>query len=147
MYAFPVTLLILALLLGVVTGARTFTAAAALMVALHHWTVGLILTLVAAGEYAGDLMPTAPDRTSAGALAARLVSAAFVGAATMPDRTSSRIGGAIAAMIGALIGAFGGLRVRLAAIERIGAVPAAIIEDVVVLVVAIAAASTVASIR
>jgi uncharacterized membrane protein len=142
-----VTLIALAFLLGVVTGARTFTAAAALMVALQHWTVGIILALLAAGEYVGDLMPTAGSRTSAGALAARLVASAFVGAAAMPEQTSARIGGAIAGMIGALIGAFGGLRVRVAAIARIGAVPAALTEDVIALGVAIAVASAVAHLR
>jgi uncharacterized membrane protein len=41
------------------------------------------------------------------------------------------IGGAIAGIIGALLGTFGGHAARIAAIARIGSLPAAIVEDVV----------------
>ena len=39
-------------------------------------------------------------------------------------------------ILGALVGTYGGRMVRIAAIERIGAVPAALVEDVVAIALA-----------
>ena len=127
-----------AALLGVVAGLRTFTAPAVLLLMRAASWPAYVLGVLAIGEYAGDLHPSAPARTRAGPLIARIVSGAFCGWTVASMNRAPAIAGAVAGVTGSLVGAFGGLRLRTLAVERIGRVPAAILEDVVAIVVAVA---------
>jgi uncharacterized membrane protein len=123
-----VTALLLALGLGFVSGLRTLTpVAAVLLVRGGIW--GIVLAVAAVGEYVWDVLPNTPSRTQAMGLSARVISGAFVGwlIATMHD--GSGMFGAIAGIAGAIIGTYAGHAGRLAAIARIGGYPAAIVED------------------
>jgi uncharacterized membrane protein len=125
-----VTALLLALSLGFVSGLRTFTPVAAVML-VRGGIWGIVLAVAAVGEYVVDVLPNTPSRTQAMGLSARVVSGAFVGwmIATMHD--GSGMFGAIVGIAGAVIGAYAGHAARLAAIARIGPYPAAIVEDLV----------------
>jgi uncharacterized membrane protein len=116
--------------LGFVAGLRAFTAPAALA-----FSRGPILTaigvLAALFEYVMDLLPSTPSRTDPRSLVVRIVSGGFCGWVIAAAWGGSAIAGAVAGVAGALAGAYGGHAARLAAIARIGAVPAALVEDVV----------------
>lgn len=127
--------LVLALVLGFVSGLRTFTAPAAVMLARGSFW-GVILTIAAIGEYVIDAMPAAPSRTAPLSVLVRLISGAFAGWAIASTHGGSGLPGAIAGIIGASIGTYGGHAARLAAIVRIGAIPAAISEDVIAIALA-----------
>ena len=120
-----------ALLLGVVSGLRTFTGVAALWLLRHTGPVAYGLGVVALLEYLGDLHPKAPPRTAATGLSARLLAGVFCGWAVTAAAGTSPIAGAVLGACGALIGAYGGLALRLRAISLVGSVPAALLEDVV----------------
>ena len=124
------TALFLALGIGFVSGLRTFTPVAAVLL-MRGGILGIIAAVAAVGEYVVDVLPNTPSRTQAMGLSARIVSGAFVGwiIATMHD--GSGIFSAIAGIAGAVIGAYAGHAARLAAIARIGRYPAAIVEDLV----------------
>jgi uncharacterized membrane protein len=116
--------------LGFVAGLRAFTAPAALA-----FSRGPILTaigvLAALFEYVMDTLPKTPSRTDPRGLIPRIVSGGFCGWVIAAAWGGSAIAGASAGVAGALAGTYGGHAVRLAAIERIGALPAALLEDVV----------------
>jgi uncharacterized membrane protein len=130
-----VSVLIAAFVLGVVAGLRSFIPPAALYLA-RGGVAGYVLAVLALGELFGDLQPNVPPRTFPPALVARIVSGGFVGWMLCAFRGTSPIAGAVAGVIGALVGTYGGKTVRLSLIERFGAVPAALIEDVVAIVLA-----------
>lgn len=129
--------LLAAFLLGIVAGLRTFTAPAVLWLLRHGGVWAIVLAVLAVGEFAGDLYPKAPSRTSTGALIARLISGAFVGWALVSAAGGSPIAGAIAGIAGAAIGAYGGLPLRLRAIAAIGPIGAGLLEDAFAIAVAI----------
>jgi uncharacterized membrane protein len=133
--AVMMSVLVAAFVLGVVAGLRTFIPPAALFLA-RGGVAGYILALVALGELWGDMQPNVPPRTFPPALIARIVSGGFVGWMLCAYRGASPVGGAVAGVVGALIGTYGGKSVRLALIERVGAVPAALIGDAVAIVLA-----------
>jgi uncharacterized membrane protein len=60
-----------------------------------------------------------------------VISGAFSGWVIATMQGASGVFGAIAGIVGALLGTYGGHAARLAAIARIGAYPAAIAEDLV----------------
>ncbi len=124
------TALLLALSLGFVSGLRTFTpVAAVLLVRGGIW--GIVFGVAALGEYVWDVLPSTPSRLQAMGLSARVVSGAFVGWMIATMHNGSGVFGAIAGIVGAVIGTYAGHAVRLAAIARIGGYPAAIAEDLV----------------
>jgi uncharacterized membrane protein len=127
-----------ALLLGIVSGLRTFTAVAALWLFRHTGPVAYGLGVAALLEYLGDLHPNAPARTAAPGLIARIFAGAFCGWAVTSAAAASPIAGALLGACGALIGAYGGLAVRVRSIALIGKVPAAILEDAVAIAGAVA---------
>lgn len=119
-------LIVGAFLLGIVVGLRTFTAPAVLWIVRHGGIWAIVLAIAAVVEYAGDLLPKAPARTGAVGLTARILSGAFCG-----WQISGSAIGAVAGVAGAVAGAYGGLALRTRAIAVIGAVPSAILEDLV----------------
>ncbi|MDF5710714.1 MAG: hypothetical protein PUP90_24355 [Nostoc sp. S4] len=127
--------LIYAFVLGLVAGLRAFTAPAALFLA-RGGIVGIILVFFAVAELIGDMLPQIPSRTSPPALIARILSGGIVGWIIAGANSSFALVGALIGVVGALIGAYGGRAVRIAAIERIGAIPSALVEDVVAIALA-----------
>jgi len=148
--------LLLALLIGVVAGLRTFTAPAVLAWAafLHwinlsgtwaswmgHWATVAVLTVLALAELVSDKMPTLPSRKSAPQFLARIASGAFAGA-VLGTAWGYRWGSLGAGMIGAVLGTLGGYAARTALVaanegrDR----PIALGEDVVAVIAGIAVA-------
>jgi uncharacterized membrane protein len=120
----------LALCLGFVSGLRMFTApAAVLLVRSLPW--GIALTIAAIVEYVLDVLPSTPSRTETRGLVGRIISGAFVGWVIATMHGGAGIAGAIAGIVGAMIGTFGGHAARVAAIARIGTYPAAFAEDII----------------
>jgi uncharacterized membrane protein len=146
---------VLAVIIGVVAGLRTLTAPAAISWAAHlgwlqlsgTWVAFLgyawtpwIFTVLALVELVADQLPSTPSRTVPVQFGARIVSGALSGAAVGASGGSLLLG-VVAAVVGTVIGTLGGhtIRAKLAAIfgrDR----PAAIIEDVVAIGVAVAIA-------
>jgi len=122
-------LLFLALVMGVVAGLRTFTAPAAFFLA-RGGIAGYILAVFAVGEYIADALPKIPPRTGFPSIIIRPLSGAITG------WFIAGIGGAIAGIIGALIGSYGGYAGRMLAIRKFGALPAALLEDVIAIALA-----------
>lgn len=136
--------LILALLFGGVAGLRTMTAPAAIAWAaaagwlplegswlawFGWWGTPWIFTLLAILEYVGDKRPTTPSRKAPPGLIARLLSAAICGAAIGIGDGSLPLC-VVAAMVGAVIGTFGGYAARMGLCRAFGTdLPAALIED------------------
>ena len=130
-------MLILAFILGVVAGLRVFTGVGVWF--LHSNGLWRILAPIAAlGEYVADAMPWIPARTTIfPSVILRTISGGFAG-----WLVSGRMGGSVIAaiavgVVGAVIGTFGGYSVRIWLIDRIGAVPAAIVEDVIAIALAV----------
>jgi uncharacterized membrane protein len=134
--------LLAAFLLGCVAGLRTFTAPAVLWLTRANSLLAYLLAAAALAEYVADMLPNVPARTSVGPLLARIASGAFcawgltwmVGGVTLAAAV-------VAGALGAIVGAYGGLAVRTRAIASIGPVPAALAEDVVAVVGAVAIAA------
>lgn len=124
------TILLLSFFLGVVSGLRTFTPLAAVLIRRGSvW--GFVLAIAAVAEYVMDLLPNTPARTGAVGLTARVISGALGGWLLATMHGGQGIAGAIAGIIGAVIGTYAGYTARIAAIKRIGAYPAAIVEDLI----------------
>lgn len=148
--------LLLALLIGVVAGLRSFTAPAVLAWAafLHwinlngtwaswmgHWATVAILTAVAVAELISDKMPTLPSRKSAPQFLTRLATGAFSGA-VLGTAWGYKWGSLGAALIGAVLGTLGGyaVRTKLVAVNGGKDRPVAIGEDIFAAVAGIAVA-------
>jgi uncharacterized membrane protein len=108
--------------IGVVTGMRSMTAAAALSWAawLGRTRIGWIpagpearglATTMALAEMAGDKMPFAPDRRILPSFLVRLALGA-VGGAALAGRGASRADGAVLGMVGAIAGTWLGRAAR-----------------------------------
>jgi uncharacterized membrane protein len=130
------TALFLAFGLGVVAGLRTFTAPAAVL-AVRGYLAGFVLIAAAVVEYVMDLLPKTPSRTLPIAVSGRLVSGAFSGYMVSGMHGSPGLWGAIAGIAGSLVGTYGGHAARLSMIARIGAIPAALTEDIVAIALAV----------
>jgi uncharacterized membrane protein len=124
-------------LMGIVAGLRAFTAPAVLWLMRHGGPWAIVLAILAVLEYAGDLYPRSPARTSAPALIARIASGAFVGWYIAATSGISGAAGAVVGVAGVAVGAYGGLAVRLKSIAAFGAVPAALLEDVAAIAIAV----------
>ncbi|MFN6558711.1 MAG: hypothetical protein RMY28_002750 [Nostoc sp. ChiSLP01] len=127
--------LISAFFLGLVAGLRSLTAPAALFLA-RGGIIGIVLAVLAVGELIADKLPQIPSRTSPPALIARILSGGIVGWLITGANSSFAIVGALFGVVGALVGAYGGRAVRIAAIEKLGSIPAALAEDVVAIALA-----------
>ncbi|MEZ0363270.1 DUF4126 family protein [Mycobacterium sp. pUA109] len=139
--------LLLALLIGVVAGLRTFTAPAAVAWAsllqwinmdgtwaswLGHPVTVTLLTLLAVVELVGDKLPSIPSRTTAAAFIARVIAGGFAGAVigTAWGYTWTALG---AGVVGAALGTLGGYeaRTRLVAANDDHDLSIALLEDAV----------------
>jgi uncharacterized membrane protein len=144
----PTTVLLLAFLIGVVTGLRAMTGPAIVAWGARlNWlalgttpfafmgsTVAVaVFTLLALGELAGDLLPTAPNRTEPLGLVARIGLGGLSGAAVAIAGSQSLALGGVLGMLGGVAGAFGGLQARLRLVRALS-VPdfvIAVVEDAV----------------
>jgi len=129
--------LLLALGIGFVSGLRTVTSLAALALARGVGLWGILLGVAALGEYVADASPKIPSRTALPSIVIRPLSGAIAGWTISTWHGGSPVTGAIAGAIGALIGTYGGHAARVAAIAKIGAIPAAVAEDLVAIALAV----------
>ena len=124
-----------ALVLGFTSGLRAMTPIAGILIL--RGGIGAILGAVAAiGEYIADASPKIPSRTALPSIVVRPVSGAIVGWVFASAHGGSAILGASLGVIGAFAGTYGGHAARLAAISRIGPLPAAVCEDLVAIALA-----------
>ena len=128
----------LAFLLGLVSGLRTFTAPAVLWIMRHGGPWAYLLSAAALFEYYYDVRPKTPPRTSVAGLVFRLLSGAFVGWWAAAETGVSPAAGASLGGIGALVGAFGSLAVRERAAAAVGNVASGLLEDLVAIAAAVA---------
>ena len=148
------SILALALLIGFVAGLRSLTAPGAVSWAAQlGWldlggsTLGfmastpavIIFSVAALAEFAADLHPATPNRTSPGPLLGRIVLGGLCGAALTVAGERSLVAGAMLGGAGGLIGAFGGYqaRARLTAALRRPTLTA-VLEDLIAIVLAVA---------
>jgi uncharacterized membrane protein len=131
------TVVIASFVLGVVSGLRTMLAAAALFLA-RGGVSGYVLAVAAVAELVSDQLPTTPPRTAPPQLIVRILSGAVVGYFLCSFLNAPPFAGVIAGVVGALAGTYGGKAVRLWLIDRIGAIPAALVEDLIGIALAVA---------
>ena len=138
------TLLLLALLIGVVAGLRAMTAPAAVswttaagwlqldgswLAFLGYRFTPWIVTVLAIVELETDQLPSTPSRKVPVQFGARLVMGALSGAA-IGIHGDMLVGGLVAGVVGAVLGALGGAAARGALAASFGSDrPAALIED------------------
>jgi uncharacterized membrane protein len=127
--------LIAAFGLGLVAGSRALLAPAALFLT-RGGIAGYILAVLSLAELVGDKLPQTPPRTSLPPLIMRILSGAVVGWFLCAFYGGSAYAGALLGIVGALIGTYGGKALRLWLIARTGAIPAALAEDAVAIVLA-----------
>ena len=140
---------LLAILIGVAAGLRVATPIAAISwgawlgwIDLSATPLGflgniiavIIITLLAIAEMVVDQLPSTPSRKVPVQFGTRIVLGALAGALLMP---ASWIIGAILGAVGAVLGTLGGAEVRARLAKAFGRdLPAALVEDVVVVVLA-----------
>ena len=121
-------------LMGVVTGMRSMTALAVLCwfawlgrlpeTGWAAWSAtavaAIVFGLCALGEYAGDLSPRAPSRTAAFPMTVRVLFGGVAGALCAHALSQPVVGGVLFGVGGVLIGAYGGVRVRVWLAGKVG---------------------------
>ena len=93
---------------------------------------GRLLVSAGAGiELVGDKLPKTPSRTAAAGVSARLLSGAFTGACVADE--GQALQGAVLGALGALVGTFGGHKLRVLLPKALGVsdFPIALLEDAV----------------
>jgi uncharacterized membrane protein len=145
--------LILAGLIGFVAGLRSLTAPAAVSWAARLGWIHLEGTalafmgslaavigfsLLAMAEYAADLHPATPRRTTPGPLAARVVLGALSGACLVLSANRPLLAGVIFGGLGGLVGAFAGYHARVRLVRALGTRDSvvALSEDLIAIVMA-----------
>src|SRR5690606_5711812 len=147
-----IMLYLLALLIGIVAGLRAMTAPAAVAWGAYlgwlplsgtwagfmgHWIAVAVFTVLALIELVGDQLPSTPSRKVPVQFGTRLVSGAFAGA-VVGTAGGALVAGLIAGVIGAVIGTYGGAEARARLAAAFGRdLPAALIEDVVAILLAL----------
>ena len=122
-------------LLGVTTGLRSMTPMAVMCWFAYlgylpvdgtwaAWTalrwVAIVWTVLALAELVMDKMAWIPDRISKGPLLTRLLLGGLAGAVAATGLVGSAIEGVLLAVIGALLGAFGGYMIRRDLVQQVG---------------------------
>ncbi len=120
--------------IGVVSGLRTFTGVAAVVWAAHLGWINLsstplafmgstwalvLFTVLALLEYVGDQLPSTPARTTPMQLGARLVLGVLAGASLAAAGGASLLLGAICAVVGVLVGTYGGYNARVGLVRSL----------------------------
>ena len=141
-------MLLLYVVLGITVGMRTMTAMAVFcwfawsrmlpQTGWSFWTgylvTAIVFTVLAVGEYIGDTLPTTPSRAAPGPAIARVVFGGLVGGLAAHGILEPTAGGVIFGVVGALIGTFGGVRLRLAGAKAVGKdLPVALFESALAL--------------
>src|SRR5271155_1241726 len=123
----PSEALLLAFLIGVISGLRSLTAPAVVAWGAKHGWLNLhgsplsfmgstaavvIFVLLAIGELVADKLPNTPSRTAPPGLIARVVLGGLCGACLAVAGSQSMAIGAVLGIVGGLAGAFGGYQVR-----------------------------------
>lgn len=134
--------------IGFVAGLRSFTAPAVVAWSAHlrwislqasplafmasKWAV-IVFSVLAVIELVLDQLPNTPPRTGAVGLSARIITGALTGACIAVASFNTLWVGALCGAIGAIVGAFGGYKVRtgLVRVLRVPDFVIAIPEDVV----------------
>jgi len=144
------------MLMGVVTGMRSMTGLAVLCwfawlgllpeTGWGAWSATLVAAILfglcALGEYAGDLSPRAPSRTTAFPMIVRLLLGGVAGALCAHALNEPNAGGVVFGVCGVLVGAYGGVRLRVWLAKKVGRDwPVGLTESVVALGMAILAAA------
>jgi uncharacterized membrane protein len=140
------SILIIAILIGIIAGLRAMTAPAAVSWAAYlgwlplagtwasfmgHWIAVAIFTLAALAELVADQLPSTPSRKVPQQFGARILSGALCGAVIGATGGALLIG-LVAGVIGAVIGTYGGAEARARLAGAFGQdLPAALIEDAV----------------
>jgi len=143
-----------ALLIGIAAGLRVMTAPAAVSWAAflgwlpvsESWAAFMgyrftpwIFSLLAVVEFVTDQLPSTPSRKVPQQFGARLVSGAFCGA-VIGQAGEALIAGAVAGIVGAVIGTHGGAAARARLAAALGQDrPAALVEDAVAIVLGVLA--------
>ncbi|WP_341315117.1 DUF4126 family protein [Paraburkholderia sp. IMGN_8] len=143
---------LIALIIGIVAGLRTFIAPAAISWLAYTnpshylgtwasfmssvWAVGIFSILVIV-EFVTDQLPKTPSRKVPMQFIPRLVSGGFCGA-VLGASSGNLIGCAVTGVVGAAIGTFSGFEYRSRLAKLFGGRdrPAAVIEDLTALVIA-----------
>jgi uncharacterized membrane protein len=140
--------LLLAFLLGVLTGLRSLTGPAALAWAAHrHWlelhntplafmastAAMVIFILLAVGELVADQLPSTPPRTAPPGLIARILMGGLCGAGIAVAGGLSLWLGAWLGVVGGIVGTFGGYFARTGLVKALKVPDLAIatVEDLV----------------
>jgi uncharacterized membrane protein len=123
----PAQVLLLAFLIGVVTGLRSLTAPAVVAWGAYHGWLNLhgsalafmsakaaviIFVMVAVGELVSDKLPGTPSRTAPLGLTARILLGGLCGACLAVAGAQSMVIGALLGIAGGVAGAFGGYQIR-----------------------------------
>src|SRR5271154_3202288 len=123
----PSEALLLAFLIGVITGLRSLTAPAVVAWGAKHGWLNLhgsplsfmgstaaviIFVLLAIGELVADKLPSSPSRTAPVGLIARVVLGGLCGACLAVAGAQSIVIGALLGIAGGVAGAFGGYQIR-----------------------------------
>jgi uncharacterized membrane protein len=82
------------------------------------WTV-VIFTVLALVEFIGDQLPSTPPRTGAVGFSARIVTGALTGASLAVAGNAGLWWGAIAGIVGAVAGAYGGYHARVGLVRSL----------------------------
>ena len=140
-------MLVLTFAIGLVSGLRTFTGVAAVTWGAHLGWINLagtplsfmgskwalvIFTILALGEYVVDQLPSTPARTVPMQLGARLVFGSLAGASLAAGRAPLLVG-IIGAIVGVLVGTYGGYHTRVGLVRglKVADIAIAIPEDLV----------------
>ncbi|MEO7540180.1 MAG: DUF4126 family protein [Pyrinomonadaceae bacterium] len=149
------TLLFAAFCIGIATGLRAFTGVAVVAWAAYVGCIDLattpfafmaspvaagIISLIALGEYVGDVMANMSSRTAPPALIARVVFGGLAGACLMSAAGCSYMIGALIGAVGGVCGAFGGYQARMRLVKALNIkdIFVAIPEDLVAIGLSIA---------
>ena len=130
----PALVLLLAFLIGVVSGLRSLTAPAVVAWAAHRSWIHLsntplsfmssraavvVFALLAVVELIADQLPSAHSRTAPPGLIARIILGGLSGAAIAVAGAQSMAIGAVLGAVGGIAGAFGGYQVRTRSVKAL----------------------------
>jgi len=102
----------------------------------------IVFGLCALGEYAGDLSSRTPSRTAAFPMIVRVLFGGVAGALCAQALTEPVAGGVVFGVCGVLIGAYGGVRLRVWLAKKVGRDwPVGVTESAVALGLAVLAAT------